>query len=1051
MQNYTGESATGDDELLDLLDSESDIAKESPEDVVDLIELLEEEEVSAPSSNSLQDMNLSDLLDYKYESQEKQQTNSEFLSFEYDYDTDELGIAVTQDVDPLRDQDLFDHDDEDEYEQDIELIKELQSKLTSAGYKHIELYDYEQLEKLLDQEESLYSDSLYDDIKASFVEAFNKVSSAVQSSKATLMKSNSSVRTLAQDMPAASSALSEYFTKLVWRDLEILVASNQDRPDLESYITINLVINRLNKTLPPDQKIYLESVDLYQYLLIAIPAAINSVKAAKATLLEDEMQKTKIVNYILRDESKAVKAIENSDGKFIKQVFRRGDNFTYYCTCCDKEVRLPNNIISYVLYAAERDDSNASIMPHLIVCPECGQEHLLAFTQYLSIRNALSAIYKPSASELFKFLCKVSTGTAITKINPSLQDIAGGMDLICDLGLDERFDEKVITKKPSNLGATIYTDLEYDRAIEDFYNKLLIFGKPKEESIMPLDNMEDDMLLEKLDEMEIPNSADLMSGHLSYKEVALCVTSELSMSYQVTKNRALYSLIMFLSEYDYLRAFLDCTNLWDLQNKLVVLNKADNINANDKEYIAYYRQIASEINRGDIESLEELKSVMIAHRTEITKEIESLKASRAELIDFIERNLDLFAHTKILNINQISFREIAKFCNSTQFSKFLDELTDRMIINNYSEKFAETLFKSSVLRGLKVKTCLLNMADGDTLQDSLLHTLEQKRISVPAPIAARFRYVSANHLKGIKEASKALKNYEYYNFIEALSQVEDPSTLISLDADSKLQQAVNLAKIKWDELKHCDYVQFYLKDFTKNEIDEIDPSFRAELAHMVFGKYVPKRLEGESLTEYIVRYRNLDNNGLLSADISYDYSEYFEEFKDYFIAIIAGSNILDLNYGNFAIANFVRSWLYLVTNHFDREYGIGSLGYKEQYFNRLSALNSYVIKEHYFEFVDNTYRVLNGIYFDASGEFVNQYLEAYDSYTLNERADLSALDVITYSKIMQELESMETSEINRLESRYQNAKRTSGEEVAADEVIISKEDMINSLESFTEV
>ena len=114
MQNYTGESATGDDELLDLLDSESDIAKESPEDVVDLIELLEEEEVSAPSSSSLQDMNLSDLLDYKYESQEKQQTNSEFLSFEYDYDTDELGIAVTQDVDPLRDQDLFDHDDEDE-------------------------------------------------------------------------------------------------------------------------------------------------------------------------------------------------------------------------------------------------------------------------------------------------------------------------------------------------------------------------------------------------------------------------------------------------------------------------------------------------------------------------------------------------------------------------------------------------------------------------------------------------------------------------------------------------------------------------------------------------------------------------------------------------------------------------------------------------------------------------------------------------------------------------------------------------------------------------
>lgn len=1016
----------------------------------DLLDLLDEDSVSSvESTNEVEDLDLIDLLDSAYEKQtDIKSSGLEFISdFEdHSYQSVELDI----DIDPADDTLFMFDTDEEESPDDLELVKSLREDLSANGYRYVELYDYDGLLKLKTLDADYISDSVMELQRNSLIRSFKDIKTYIQYSKATLSKSKFSIKVEDAVMPE-SSALDKEFLIIVWETIRKCVNENRDKDNLHEVVTANAIVTKLmQNNLPEQYNYYITNYEFFKYLEDAIPIAITAAQASYQQLVEAERQREKIASYLLKNEQDTINQLERADCAFIKQVFQRNSNYVYYCAKCAEEVILQEDILSYILYAAEKNDYAKVTIPKLIKCPNCGKEHLLPLIWYLNIAEHLQKEYVNGANEVFKYLSKVSTGTALTKINPSLDLIMEGIDSIVTLEGDNNFESQLESSIVENK-TIIFSDAEYKSAIDAFYKRLLLFdNKDVNEDTKASNNGLDS--IDDIEDFTFTSSEDTKTVNiLTFKELAICMASELSMDYKAVKNKALYSLIMSLNEYDFIKDVLDKSSSWDLQNRLTVLNKIDRITKNDKELLSIYKGIYQDITRTPAGSDEVLLQILREYRDKLPEAIAKLEQDYEALVSDIKHNIDLFAHTRILNINQISYKLLSLYINDSTLAELLDDITDRMIVNNYAEQFAHILFRSSVLNNSSIRTTLLEIADGHSIATTILNHLSRKYdYELPGAVYNRLCYITASHLNALKSAADALKSCEYYNFIEALSSVTDNNTLISPTADEKLKQAIALAKAEKETFNSKSYYDFYLKDFGGDDMDLLDASYRARLLKISFGRYVPKRKEGEDLSAYIERYESLEKQNHLSIVEHYDYLDEFFKFRDYYMIIMNGHNVLDLDRSNFALANFARCWLYLCVDNFNRQESLFLLGYNENYFRRLKALCTYSFEANHFSGVCEFYKVLTGSYAGPTGEFVQKYLVDYENKTLTERDNLNCFLPVTVETLLDIVDSMEDTDIQKLENAYNTIKRSNEDiaTVSVDESDFSKEDLVNEIELY---
>jgi hypothetical protein len=383
----------------------------------------------------------------------------------------------------------------------------------------------------------------------------------------------------------------------------------------------------------------------------------------------------------------------------------------------------------------------------------------------------------------------------------------------------------------------------------------------------------------------------------------------------------------------------------------------------------------------------------------------------------------------------------------------VDDITDRMIVNNYAEAFSDSLFRGSILNSGYLRRHLLEISSGMILHKTIENFMDNRGIPFPYDIMERLYYVSGNHLVALRDAADALKEYDYYNFLKNLSELSDYNTLINLDADDKLRKASELAKTEFNTIKNSNYVAYNLCDFTEEELQ--DKSCRKELARINFGAFIPKRLPNETLSEYLKRYSELSTKDLLGTVECYDHRKEFDKFSDYFVVIAAGYNVLDLDSSNFALANFIRCWLYVCCECMSRSNALGYLGYSEKYFNRLKALdtNNYdkAFEESIFSESASLYRIWHGYYVNPVDEFLTVKCNNPANITLNEKSKIDSMLVPRISDIITAIEDASDSEICSLSSKRNKSddvNRAEAEEL--ENAGSMREDMINEIESYKE-
>ena len=1025
-----------DESLLDLLDEPTtNITQEEDDQLLDLLDLEDESLPEIISSNVSEGSN-----------------DSSVPIYTQDYgDHSFQSIAIDFDIDPEEDARLFAFDEEIEDEDDLEIINGLRNELTQLNYKHLELYDYDYLNKLKELHNNFINEDIMVAQQQLLSQMFSDVKNGIQSSKATLNKTLSSIRIDESIMPKPDGNIDNDFAVFVWETICRCINEKKDSKNLHEEITVNYIVTKLvHNNIPEKYSYCIDDSSFFRFLEEAIPVAISAFMHSYQNIKSAEMQREKVTSYLLKAEQEAISSIENAKCSFIAQAFRDVDKYYYYCQGCDKLMELSGDIVSYILYESEQENFQDAIIPRLIKCPECGKEHLFSLSWYLDIKKHLQQSYKKGTDEIFKYLSKVSSGTAITRILPSMSTIMDGINLVVDF---ENNVQETNTKLENQSVAepTLFADDEYKEAIDNFNKRLLLFDSTKiTKSIATVE----DSLEEDFDTVSFTNVDETStSNYISAKELAKCITSELALNYQIIKNKALYSLIMVFNEYSFISDILDRKNYWELENRLTFLQKLDMITNNDKEYISLlhvlYKDIVRDSSNGavDFDTLvHELKN----YRNNIKEHLRQMDDAYDKLLNNLKTNFDLLAHTRILNINQSNYFMLTGYLNDSSLASIIDNLTDQMIINNYAEQYAHVLFKSSVLNNSNLKNSLISLADGQRIRATVCdYFYKQYDYIISGSLQARLEFVSANHLAPLKNAADALKNYEYYNFIEALSTIKNYNTLISLEADKQLKALVELARD--EKAKMGTHSEYYLRDFDKTEIDSLEPASRATLMYISFGRFVPKRLVGESLADYLVRYKQLEESNHLSIVEHYDYAMNFKKFEQFFLVVIAGYNVLDLECDNFALANFIRCWLLLCRTDFDRTKGLMLLGYSEEYIRRLNALCTYSFSINDFTGVTKLMKLVTGRYVTPVQVIMSRYYDELEKITLNERFDFTKFLYVNAEQILNELENLSEEDIAKLQQVYiSNKADTSDDKTVSslDENEYTKEELVNEAEAY---
>lgn len=978
-----------------------------------LLELLDDSEMDSSldetAVNSLLDDNdMDSLLDDTDEEPVAATDVQESSLFEYDYGDGDVGRDIHMSILP-EDLNRFDVDEEDVDEDDEEILTSLKDILSTKGYTHLDLYDYDQLNRMLSDDEKFCDATTVQQVKENFINSFAEICDSIKASKATLSAAGVTSSDISWDKPTAPAILDNELTDVLWDHiLELVIRTGNQNGDFHE-ITYNKVIETIYDRLSSAAQMALMEAESYPYVLTCISAAIKSYKDIAITRKALDEQRSKVTSYLLREDKLAIQTIKNKKCSVAKQVFVKNGQYFFRCDNCGTESKVPEAIVSYIVYDAE-SAHKPKVIPRLLECSSCGEAHLLPITWYAAIKKKLDADYKTGTDELLKHLSKIATGTAISRIIPGARSVFSDIETVIDISEKEDVTaSNVPVSKVKELAAlTITSDPEYRKAIKCFRDRLVGFASSNKSSAQLADE-----LLNSL------SSSKQEVKALTTKELAKCIASSLSLDYLTEKNKALYSLVLTLDEYDSVRSCMCFTEIVYNLNKAEFLSLLDEpeskIKESSKELISLYKDVYGEKEEDFNKVIAGLKE----YRSSLLASVEDYKTRHKVFVEILSNYKDLFSNTKILNIKQINYELLHSYLCDCELISLFDEITDRMIINNHAEQYAVVLFKDSAIRKKNnLKTLLLDSSNGDAIESAVAKVLESINIELPNYSSRCLQYVSANHLSALRTAASYFKHNEYYNFVTALIEFNADSTLIDQKADDLLEALCNFVMLEAKDVQQKSYCEYYLSDFSEAEIASLDSSYRTKMMEITFGRFVPRRLNGESLPEYLDRYIELEEQDFLSTVPHYDYREKFSKFTEYVPVILAGANVLGLEYDNFVLADFVRILLNACCFVFTRKTALFLLRYNESFIARVCKNMQYEFTADAFKDNSNLLRVLHVDYHTSLGNFIQPYADKCSNETLNEHSDVPKYKIVSFGDIVSDYGFLTDSDFIQMENAF---------------------------------
>lgn len=515
--------------------------------------------------------------------------------------------------------------------------------------------------------------------------------------------------------------------------------------------------------------------------------------------------------------------------------------------------------------------------------------------------------------------------------------------------------------------------------------------------------------------VEIGNLTD-RSDLLSYKEVAMYFCKILSIDYPVIKNKALFSLIFAINNNKVLNEYLDCSNIYNLKSILKFIDTSaeflkknvlpDEQQTNELVSIAVFFGEQNTFEKLEAKKddkaayCQELLHTLESEKELIQKEAEKYEKERKRIIIELSNSIESLAFTQIINISQFELRDILNVITDQTIYKLFDLITDRMIITNYAEDFYDRyrnfniLNKNSLKNSLNVRTQAKHISQG--VKNTIMKRSEDLGIQLSeGELYNNFRMVDAltqSNLSLLNDLNSAFTNADYYKFCTVVLKISElPHRLDTLISDEYTEQLYAFIDDFKEEAKRVitefkSPEGFYLQSFSPDEI-ALAKTYKKQLH---FYRYMPKRLDGESITDYLDRYERMLHEGGLTKYNSVNYGSNFDNYTKYFGLLFSCSALYETTYHSFTTATFVTQFVKTVMASRSNKTQTGKLfGISTPILNLIDYEIDQQKSNIDFENINLLLKALSGIYITSVKQRVDVLLENLSTYVVKNTSTLA--------------------------------------------------------------
>lgn len=625
-----------------------------------------------------------------------------------------------------------------------------------------------------------------------------------------------------------------------------------------------------------------------------------------------------ILDRELKNIQKIKELHRNNSLDFIRQVYESDGYYYLKCPRCGKVHEVKSLFTLYVI--GDINSQKSIYVPALSTC-ECGVGQIISYYDIISLRLSLvNSDFKEQVNELWKNAPKNTQSGYICRYKLSLMKTKTYLPQTLFIETDEIFtkndtgDKKEVTQEE-----IAFTNMnEYEEALDLLYNTVSHLPKDSKMIYPNLQEIYDGFsIVQKASKPE----PDLVDVDFSKKEelynklvnkqhdpllvqstLAVHVAKTLGKEYKTLKNQAVLSLLYSIQSNKIVEVLTDCEKYNQYYAHLQTLKTCMQYNKNNlpldlrTELINLYTIYGNAINSNEsddvlctiaMSSLDLLVASLEKRISEVEKGVQWVK-------DTLYSMKEVVAYTKILNINTSRLDSLAVFLDDEQFSRYCNEIADKMIITNYVER---TLTKSVVNK-------LESVDDALTLQDMCIRLLKSQIGEYPSlrNFGSCSKYCETfaeNYFPLLKDTSllgcsilgdvyDALKEFNLFLAAKLVAENEFDLSQFNEQEDGSLGEKIRLSL---NTIK--DFYNKYLSDKMESKFYYSIAGFQEETdndlidAEYHFDHYaVLKRKPGESFSDYKERLNHGENN---YKDFVHT-SEYFSEvLKDFYVIQLAGT------------------------------------------------------------------------------------------------------------------------------------------------------------------
>lgn len=916
--------------------------------------------------------------------------DSEFNSardntFIVNHDNRDLGLDLTS-ID--YNVDIFDNDEDDGLSADVELIQRLKDEYAESGYAVQDL-NYEDL-STLQKRELEFNESNYKDLfNKLYSEKYKKILESLTSSRATSIKAENARRMEAFSLSVQRpEGIDENFEELVLSLLKML----QDKETTMEFVSITAqnIIELICRS--PEKDTYIRLVNygvaVDEYIDSCVKQFIGDLKNKLAKFQESELKRRKTAEYLLAREKRNLKILQDSNCRPIKRLQKVGNTLKYVCPHCSNLVELNNSFISIIAIASEHkrfdrrgskfDDTRhlyeAFGFPEVEICPYCNGNSMLWWQEYEQLSEESVNYYNNNLAEVNAYLYNISEGTAFIRIIPKREIIEKVLFYLIETSGDVSTSTKIVERiAPIN-----YSDEEYYDAIAKFYDRvkgIKAQSTPEKFTEDATDIFNDDIRI-------VLNDKDYNEpDHLSYKTLARYFSRVLSQDYIELKNKAFCSVLYKLEEFPSVVELLNQTNLITLKNRKAFLDictserfimTLDYDNELQKLYSELYHEGLLDTETYSFDALKDFAKVL---PNLIKKRELQLKSLKSQLFN-LESAL---SYIRIINLRQVPVKDFYSYFSDVKLFEFFDRVTDRMIILYLAKSYCDMLFKQKTINSTTANA-IASITNTDIVYKKVFAVLnnydclsEEEKDSIGQKVSR----ISLKHLEPINKMVEAFKQYDYFNFIQAVYDITDNSTLTDCVVDTELKHLIQYVKHiqpKLSSQSEYAYYLFYLQQYTEEDFEQLDNDSRRLLQQIKFHRFILRPFKTESLQDYIQRYTEMESEDKISNKNSFDCLSYFEPYKDFFGIMLIANIAYLLECDDYALTIFINELANCCVQNHNKADSIHMLGMDQSLVQKIENKKVSIVNTNSLENFLKYYTVISGYYASFNAYLFEDYL-----------------------------------------------------------------------------